>query len=174
MVFRGSTKGNIPDVNNVANFIEQIRIDQQPDDNCNPGEGNRIERSNTDFEETQRKAERSIIEGEKFKASIKQPGISSAVNEYNGITQHQITHGTSGTVPPPMNGLNAEANGRLENGEGINLLNIGSGVSDDDFFHLTFHIKPSLIHKIEKGKFIEFEKLLPKDKLGGRNEESRL
>ena len=30
------------------------------------------------------------------------------------------------------------------------LMNIGSGVSDDDFFHLTCHIEPSLIHKIEK------------------------
>ena len=174
MVFLGSTKGNIPDVYNVANFIEQIRIDQHPDDNCNPGEYNHIDRSNTDFEEAQRKAERSIIEVEKFRASIKQPGMFSAVNEYNGITQHQITHGASGTVPPPMNGVNAEANGRLENGEGINLLNVGSSVSDDDFFHLTCHIEPSLIHKIEKGEFIELEKLLPKDKLGGRNEESRL
>ena len=28
--------------------------------------------------------------------------------------------------------------------------NIGSGVSDDDFFHLTCHIAPSIIHKIRK------------------------
>ena len=47
------------------------------------------------------------------------------------------------------------------------------GVSDDDFFHLTCHIEPSLIHKIEKGEFVELEKLLPKDKLGNR-EENRL
>ena len=51
--------------------------------------------------------------------------------------------------------------------------NIGSRVSDDDFFHLTCHIDPNLTHKIEKGEFVELEKLLPKDKLG-RNEESRL
>ena len=42
--------------------------------------------------------------------------------------------------------------------------NIGSGVSDDDFFHLTCHIEPSLKHKIEKGEFVELEKLLPKDR----------
>ena len=52
--------------------------------------------------------------------------------------------------------------------------NIGVGVSDDDFFHLTCHIDPTLIHKIENGEFIELEKLLPKDKLGSRNEENRL
>ena len=55
-----------------------------------------------------------------------------------------------------------------------NIPNIGSGVSDDDFFHLTCHIDPSLIHKIEKGEFIELEKLLPKDKINSKTEESRL
>ena len=43
--------------------------------------------------------------------------------------------------------------------------NTGAGVSDDDFFHLTCHIDPSLFHKIEKGEYVELEKLLPKDKL---------
>ena len=52
-------------------------------------------------------------------------------------------------------------------------MHIGTGVSDDDFFHLTCHIDPSLIHKIEKGEFVELEKLLPKDKLN-KNDESRL
>ena len=51
---------------------------------------------------------------------------------------------------------------------------IGSGVSDDDFFHLTCHIDPNLIHKIEKGEFVELEKLLPKEKLGSGSNENRL
>ena len=54
------------------------------------------------------------------------------------------------------------------------ILNIGSGVSDDDFFHLTCHIEPSLIHKIEKGEFVELEKLLPKDRFRNHKEEGRL
>ena len=52
-------------------------------------------------------------------------------------------------------------------------MDIGSGVSDDDFFHLTCHIEPGLIHKIEKGEFVELEKLLPKEKFG-KNDEGRL
>ena len=56
----------------------------------------------------------------------------------------------------------------------MNIMDIGSGISDDDFFHLTCFIEPSLIHKIEKGEFVELEKLLPKDKLGGRSEDNRL
>ena len=56
----------------------------------------------------------------------------------------------------------------------MNLLDIGSGVSDDDFFHLTCHIEPCLIHRIEKGEFVELEKLLPKERLGGKTDEGRL
>ena len=36
--------------------------------------------------------------------------------------------------------------------------------SDDSFFHLLCHIEPALIAKIEKGEFIDLEKLLPPDK----------
>ena len=51
------------------------------------------------------------------------------------------------------------------NGIEVQIPNIGCGVSDDDFFHLTCHIDPNLIHKIEKGELVELGKLLPKDKL---------
>ena len=43
------------------------------------------------------------------------------------------------------------------------------GKSDDDFFHLTCHVDPSLVSKIEKGEFIDLERLLPKDRNFGRN-----
>ena len=36
--------------------------------------------------------------------------------------------------------------------------------SDDDFFHITCHVDSNLKEKIEKGEFVELEKLLPKDK----------
>ena len=39
---------------------------------------------------------------------------------------------------------------------------------DDEFFHITSQIEPSLRQKIEKGEFIELERLLPKDKFVGR------
>ena len=58
-----------------------------------------------------------------------------------------------------------------------NIPNISAGVSDDDFFHLTCQIEPSLIHKIEKGEFVELEKLLPKDRSSfskGGGDETRL
>ena len=55
--------------------------------------------------------------------------------------------------PPPGNfdKLAMDVDASIEqNRNSLNILNIGSGVSDDDFFHLTCHIDPNLIHKIEK------------------------
>ena len=44
-----------------------------------------------------------------------------------------------------------------------------SGLDDDDqFFHVTCHIKSSLKSKIERGDFIELDRLLPKDPSGAR------
>ena len=40
--------------------------------------------------------------------------------------------------------------------------------NDDDFFHLTCHIEPSLRANIEKGEFVDLEKLLPKTKFPHR------
>ena len=50
---------------------------------------------------------------------------------------------------------------------------LGEGLSDDDFFHITCHLEPTMIHKIENGEFVELEKLLPKDKLNKRGSEER-
>ena len=37
------------------------------------------------------------------------------------------------------------------------------GLSDDDFFHMTCHIDENLKNKIEKGVFVDLDKLLPKE-----------
>ena len=43
---------------------------------------------------------------------------------------------------------------------------------DDEFFHITSQIEPTLRGKIERGEYIELERLLPKDRsLGGRNDD---
>ena len=41
---------------------------------------------------------------------------------------------------------------------------IDTGLSDDNFFHITCHVDTNLKAKIENGDFVELEKLLPKGK----------
>ena len=38
---------------------------------------------------------------------------------------------------------------------------------DDEFFHITCHIDSALRQKIQRGEFVDLEKLIPKDKCGG-------
>ena len=40
------------------------------------------------------------------------------------------------------------------------------GITDDQFFHLTCHLEEGLKTKIEKGEFVELEKLFPRDRYG--------
>ena len=148
-----TTETDNNNLNLVSQFIESVRLDQHPED-INQ-ERRRSEVLAEELKEAQLRAERSIIEVEKFRAAVEMPGkpIENITN--NGTDRVQV-----GTL---------EQTG----GGSMTIMDIGSGVSDDDFFHLTCHIQPSLIYKIEKGEFIELEKLLPKDKFA-KGEENRL
>ena len=54
-----------------------------------------------------------------------------------------------------------------------NIRDISSGISNDDCFHLTCHVDGSMIAKIEKGEFMDLDKLSPKDKKR-KGEENRM
>ena len=144
----------------ISALVENVRLDQHPEDSAQQRDteaANELARrhsdaSNAELKEAQLRAEKAIIKAEKFCASVKPPGNLIHNNKVAGHFNQEMEQNT----------------------ESLNILNIGEGVSDDDFFHLTCHIEPSLIHKIEKGEFVELEKLLPKDQLGRMADEGRL
>ena len=45
---------------------------------------------------------------------------------------------------------------------------------DDEFFHLTCHVEPSLKTKIEVGQYVDLERLLPKSRAQVLNEEQKM
>ena len=122
-----------------------------------------------ELERAQQKAKRTILEAEKFRATVDQPGnvndqVIQVLENFNGQQDNSIF----------LNGGGPNVNQAADLATaGLNLLNIGAGVSDDDFFNLTCHIEPSLIHKIKKGEYVELEKLMPKEKYH-KGEENRL
>ena len=131
---------NLTNLQLVSNFVDAVRLEQHPQDADRDRSRRKSDYTAVDLETAQEKADRAIIEAEKFRATVEPPGNFS--NKFlTQVTQDKQT-------------------------EPMRILDIGSRVSDDDFFHLTCHIDPSLIHKIEKGEFVELEKLLPKDKFG--------
>ena len=126
--------------NEIEHFVETVRIENHLEDEPTR---RKSDDAAVELQQAQQRAEKAVLEAEKFRAAVETPG------NYHG-------------------------NGVIEGNGSFEMLDIGSGISGDDFFHLICHIEPSLIHKIEKGEFVELEKLLPKDRLGGKNEEGRL
>ena len=43
---------------------------------------------------------------------------------------------------------------------------VGVALDDDEFFHATCHVDPQLKTKIEKGLFVDLDRLLPKSRFG--------
>ena len=156
-------EGNQSQINQmISNFVDNVRLEQVNRDNVvdlqereRRKASSAPQQSNEDLEDAQSRASRAVIEAEKFRASLVNPGMLESVPQ---AFDNQLL-----TQEPDFQRVNLG-----------NIPNIGSGVSDDDFFHLTCHIEPGLIHKIEKGEFVELEKLVPKDKHVKGGEDNRL
>ena len=91
--------------------------------------------------------EQAIVETEKFRAAIeKPPGMSCLVDHFD-----------SGNEIQRKGNMMVDIDGDRK------LIGSGSGLSDDDFFHLTCHIDHNIKKNIENGEFVDLDKLLPKD-----------
>ena len=110
-------------------------------------------------EAARNKVDAMIIEAEKFRAKVATPpGMLSNLN--TGILEHNIQLSQQPDIGLEHNGVIEQQTMQRE---------IGNGLSNDDFFHLTSHIDLLLKQKIENGEFVDLDKLLPKDRVGGAN-----
>ena len=62
----------------------------------------------------------------------------------------------------------------ISNGNSQSVRQVAIMDTDDEFFHLTCHVDPALRGKIQKGEFVELERLLPKEKFAARHNEGRM
>ena len=77
--------------------------------------------------------------------------------------------------PPKGNGFNSIEVVRNERF----FIGVGDGkpdviFEDDDFFHITCHVEPGLRIKIERGEYVDLERLLVKDRFKRRSEDQAL
>ena len=136
---RGGQNSDI--IDKISNFVEAIHVETHPRDDRNdrgdePGPSQARVNStvvapqmNPEFEAASGKADKLILDAEKFSAKVAPP------QGKNELPQPNLT---------------------MQFGQGC-------GLSDDEFFHLTCHIDSSLHDKIEKGDYVDLEKLLPKN-----------
>ena len=168
-------------VNDITNFVENIRIQQRASNREGVSEDTRqlsevdeveSESSTSDrlskeelavkLEEAKEKVNQAILEAEQFKAMINDPRGESRINPTNLIGElAQASDNQHGDHFQPE-----LFNFWLPQQESDQ-----SEVSDDAFFHITCHVNPTLRAKIEKGEYVDLEKLIPKNRFKNRKDE---
>ena len=138
-------------IEKISNFVDELRVGHEE-----------LERRRTSevtvpgYDDAKKRADRAVLEAERFKASIANPP---------GI---EIQDKFQNPIDPPVNtfimGGSMGNNEQIQNNDSPRA--IGTGLSDDDFFHLTCHIDAKIRQKIEQGGFIDLDLLLPKEKNG--------
>ena len=129
---------NARKIQEISNFVDAMRVDTETNAPGTSGDQQKQQRSEVmvpGFGEAQERAEKAVIDAEKFKAAIAEPGRTLS----NSIMENA------------MSTIQTEVSRAL-----------GQGKSDDDFFHLMCHIDNNLIGKMERDEYVELEKLLPK------------
>ena len=173
-------------IDKISNFVESIRIDGSAPNRRNEGVNDRDSRQNSirisskrseiphaagrtppsskrapfhdatqkevdsDPElETEKATEHLLLQAEKFKARVEAPkGMVKSMlmpYDYDRLRSKFVT--AEGLAP-----IDSE------------ILFLRNFDQDDEFFHVTSQIDPSLRNKIERGEFIDLDRLLPKDK----------
>ena len=121
-----------------------------------------VDEYTANVEEARDKANQMILDAERYKAVLNHPSgnecsqsnlLNTERNMNNlAINQGCIGNSTAETVMPSQ---------------------VPIVKDDDEFFHATCHIKGNLRDKIERGQFVELERLLPKTR-GSFGEDNRM
>ena len=144
-------------MNQISDFVENIRLETSRVQNSGidpnqidiqevgpsknvvvPPKETETQRNVTSLQEAKKAAEKLIVEAEQFKATIA-PKPGTVMNVNTNLSLSQI-------IEKVKESLNNNSD------------------SDDEFFHVTCHLEPSLKQRIEAGGYVELERLLPKTK----------
>ena len=159
-------------VDHVANFVEGVRAklevakrndgNQRDQEEAGPSTGRREVQTKKDRVTKQADfaknlASEQVIAAEKFKSDINQPQGKSATLDINQPFEKLFIE----TAKKYFAGVE-----RPRNDCEI--------IEEDDFFHITCHVEIALMQKIEKGEYVDLERLLVHDRFTSRSNEERL
>ena len=155
-----STNNRIDD--SINETLSQLRLIS--DEKRRRSEGGHTEQNQQQMRDAKRVAENAILDAERFRARIQQPNRGMEIkfnnNSPNAYKKHRDRISPYKQVP--MNQDELRAMRYLDQ-------------EDDEFFHTTCHVEDAMKEKIEKGKFVELEKLIQKRILQyGFKEETRM
>ena len=96
-------------------------------------------RQSDEADRARKLADKLILDAETFNSSIAAP--QGKLPQFENLTENRLIRDNF-----PQSSHNPIVDG------------------DDDFFHLTCHVEPNLRMKIERGEFVDLDKLLPKER----------
>ena len=112
-----------------------------------------------ELQQARERTDQVILQAEKFKASVAAPKGKIPLYPFNidakQLKNEFVTQKGLGPIDEKVQWLR-------------------NWDQDDEFFHVTCHVEESLRSKIEKGEFVDLERLLPKEKGPGRMSEDSL
>ena len=132
------------------------------------------------------RANQMVLDAERFKATVNAPNGMYQMGNVTNIGHRDLVGNVNDLDPrdilPTQNPTQQNLGGNTvmhNTGNGlVNHLPNANGpvpLDDDEFFHVTCHVEPNLRSKIERGEFVELERLLPKPKsVGFAAEENRM
>ena len=155
----------------ISKFIEGIRIKNQnrnrvvmDDAQPSTSRGHNMEGTgdcgvleDPDVQTAKRKADKMILDAERFKATVNVPP--------GGILNTFVN--TNNVAALPEQNFNVGSGQFLVNTQLPNVV-----LEDDEFFHVTCHVDQSIRSNLEHGNFSDLERLLPKQRYSG--DENRL
>ena len=184
----------------IASFVDAVRIEADrrqvvERDEAIPGPSGYSSRDPPPgFEEAKERMKQSMVQAEKHKAAVAVPPGKNFVDNFGvdvsqqqhlsaldqeffqtmqGGSQEETTGFDTQLAQPNLIQQGVERNPQFHSHFQLLQRNVASNLSDDDFFHLMCHIEPVLKAKIERGEYVDLEKLLPKQR-GRNSDETRL
>ena len=148
-------------IDKISNFVETVRLEMtqgdgspmvQPGTSCDDG-------LSPQAREALDTSNKLILDSERLKMTVNPPRGKDYVNtnyEQDYTSQLCITSQGEGQGDGTMVFPTTQCLPTVDKG------------NDDNFFYLTCHIEPNLRSKIEKGEFVNLDKLLPKNKFPHR------
>ena len=162
--------GDVSLIEKISNFVESIRLDCKQDRNhcdrskdyrspsdqrsehqqSNDDQRSVIRRDRSPAPAAERVTDQLLVQAEKFRAKVEAP--KGTKNFGDLLLPYDYEQLRSKFVKP----------------EGLapidpEIMILRNFDQDDEFFHITSQIEPALRAKIERGEYIELERLLPKD-----------
>ena len=142
-------------IDKISDFVQGVRDEQEKQMRTTQGSAKKIE-GRVDY--ARDLAAKLVIEAEKYKAEVTKPKGRLFENvSVQGDNPQVVGEGVNrhflgvGSVNP------------LDDGNQI--------LEDDDFFHVTCHVDKQLAEKIERGVFVDLEKLLLKDRFKKKDDD---